>query len=139
MTMLRRAAKAIVFGPGVILTWPATVAHEVTHLAVGWRWIDEVEQWSLQKTYCDVTFEPIPRWGAWLTALAPTILGLLMAVLALVSLWGSGYSSAQRDWMQWVIILAFWLQYTWPSGADRSAFGLLEGGSGDATPGGEGT
>jgi hypothetical protein len=135
--MLRRIAKAVVFGPGIILTWPATVAHEATHLAVGWRWIDSVERWDLYETYADVRFGEIPRWGAWLTALAPTLLGMLMAVLAIVSLIHTGYSDAQRDWIQWTIILAYWIQFSWPSGADRSAFGLLEGGSPDATPGGE--
>jgi len=136
--MIKTALRAVVLGPGIVLTWPATLAHEVTHLAVGWRWIDEVHEWRLYETYADVRFGPIPRWGAWLTALAPTLLGLLMAVLALVSLWGAGYSSAQRDWIQWTIILAYWIQFSWPSGADRRAFGLLDGGSETATPGGEG-
>lgn len=135
--MLRTIGRALLYGPGIVLTWPATLAHEATHIAVGWHWIDEVHEWRLYETYADVEFGAVPRWGAWLTALAPTILGLLMAVLAVASLYGTGYSSAQRDWMQWVIIFAYWIQFSWPSAADRSAFGLLDGGSETATPGGE--
>lgn len=136
MTM-NKLLRALLLGPGIILTWPATLAHEATHIAVGWRWIDEVEQWSLYETYADVRFGSIPAWAAWLTALAPTLLGLLMAALAIASLIHTGYSQAQRDWIQWTIILGYWIQFSWPSGADRRAFGLLEGGSPDATPGGD--
>lgn len=135
--MIKTALRAVVLGPGIVLTWPATLAHEATHLAVGWHWIDSVESWDLYETYADVRFGEIPGWGAWLTALAPTLLGLLMAVVAVASLIHTGYSEAQKDWIQWVIILAYWIQFSWPSGADRAAFGLLEPDSQTSTTGGE--
>lgn len=114
--------------PVSLALWPAALAHEATHLAAGYRWLDGVNAYDLHPmrgAFVDVDLvDDAPRWARALVATAPTLVGTAFAASALVLLlvgggsWPDGTDVTGR----WLLIGAWWLVYTTPSKADRDAF-----------------
>jgi len=107
-----------------LLTLPVTAAHEATHAAVLYPW---VERWDYHidarraRVYYD-TRDDAPRVAVALGSLAPTVVGVLVASLVAVA-WALGgfavHPPAQVvGWAKLAIACVAWGVYTTPSPQD---------------------
>lgn len=113
--------------PIQLALWPASVAHELTHLAAGIPWTDEVAGYDvhpLRPNWVDIDLvEDAPGWARAVVSTAPTLVGISFAGAALVLLLvgGGSFPSAAASPGRWLLIGAWWLVYTTPSRADLDA------------------
>lgn len=113
--------------------WPASIAHELTHLLVGYRWADRVSGYDVhpcRPNYIELDIkESAPGWAVAIIAAAPVLVGTAFAASALVLLFAGGgdFPEASDTPGRWLLIAAWWFVYTAPSGDDIAA---LRGGSG---------
>lgn len=113
--------------------WPATLAHEGTHLAAGYRWADRVTGYDLSPlrgAYVELDFpDGTSRWVVAAVAIMPTVVGTAFAAAALTLLWlgGGRFPDAAAEPGRWLLITAWWLAYTVPSMDDLTA--LTPGGA----------
>ena len=90
----------------------AAVAHELTHAAAARALGGHVAEVDLLRLHVDFAFDPPSRWREELVYHAPTLVGVAVAPLILIS-WG---------WLQashLAIVLLAWLIYTFSGGSDR--------------------
>lgn len=111
------------------LTWPATVAHEATHLAAGWPWIQRVEGYNLHPlrshAWVSVSFRSeTPGWAIVIAGVAPTLLGVVFAAAfaMTVLVTGGELPAGGREPLLWLLVGAYWLIYTTPSRGDLTAY-----------------
>lgn len=122
-----------------VALWPATLAHEGTHLAAGYRWTERVTGYDLNPlrgAYVELDFaDGTSRWVVAAVAIMPTILGTAFAATALTLLWlgGGQFPDAAAEPGRWLLITAWWLAYTVPSMDDLAA--LTPGGASAGTGG----
>lgn len=108
------------------LTLPVRLLHELSHLAVALPWADD---WQIVVDADDAAArvswaEDTPAWGVVLSALAPALLGLGVALSALAFVLSTGRPLPQSlmDALWWTLGVVGWALYTAPSPADcRSA------------------
>lgn len=117
--------------------WPASVAHELTHLAVGYPWTRRVAGYDvhpLRPNWIELDIDDAaPGWAVAITAVAPSLVGVAFAasVLILLAVGGGQFPAAADTPGRWLLLAAWWFVYTSPSGEDIAA---LRGGSGGKHP-----
>lgn len=113
--------------PVSLALWPPALAHEATHLAAGYRWLDSVNGYDLHPlrgAFVDVDLvDDAPRWARATVATAPTLVGTAFAASAMVLLivGGGSWPASTAETGRWLLIGAWWLVYTAPSKADLKA------------------
>lgn len=108
-----------------VLLYPSTWAHEQTHYLVYRRHTSTVER-DYEPTQEDASIRlkglrGMPRWQYVLGALAPTLVGLLCALVAVTVSFTTLYpapAAVQRDLVEWLVVGGYWFTYTIPSTAD---------------------
>lgn len=107
--------------------WPASVAHELTHLAAGYVWTEQVSGYDVHPLRpnwiaLDIS-EAAPGWAVAITAVAPSLVGIAFAasVLVLLTVGGGSFPDAANEPGRWLLISAWWFVYTSPSGDDLAA------------------
>jgi len=109
-----------VFG---LATFPARLAHELTHVIAGLPW---AERWQVRinEHGADARIqwrEGTPGWAVALHALAPLIIGCVVAGLALGQLaTGRPLPQTIEAALWWTLGTLTWLLYTLPSDGDRT-------------------
>ncbi|RYJ07763.1 hypothetical protein ELS19_19805 [Halogeometricum borinquense] len=109
---------------------PVTVAHEATHAALLWPWIDDWA-WSIEidasrgaAFYCDLA-DDIPRWAVVLGHLGPTIVGTMIAAAVSIAWILTGFSDLPETvvgWAKLALALVAWGMYVAPSPDDLEVF-----------------
>jgi len=102
-----------------IVSWPATLLHELTHMLLAVPWAAEsaiiVDE---DGPACYVTWATsAPRWGIVLASLGPTLLGAIVGVLGLWQLATSPPGSLNQLLLS-AGIAAYWVIYVAPSEDD---------------------
>lgn len=117
------------------LLWPSAALHELTHLlpVVPWLTSVDVHLRGEASVTCEVASDT-PVWAIRLAAIAPTVVGVLIAGIIYVTvLAGSplSYTVTIREGLAveagvkplaWALCTAWWYWYTWPSEQDREQF-----------------
>lgn len=112
------------------LALPATLAHEVAHVAVGSPWAERVAiEWHPRDGLATAHIEwqdGAPDWAQAAAGIAPFVAGLVAAVMA-VGVWLRSdipAPSTAIGWSAWTIIAMWWVVFMTPSGQDlRTATG----------------
>lgn len=103
-----------------VLLYPATVAHELTHVLVlaPWTTRRDVDMAPTQGTArLRVETQDVPVWVGRVGALAPTLFGLVAGLLSVLFALGV-LESVARDPAVACAVAAYWFSYTCPSLAD---------------------
>lgn len=106
-------------GVARLASWPATLAHELTHMFAALPWAKESAVIVDDRgpahyvTWRDET----PRWAIWIASLAPTLLGSLVGVVGLARL-AMTPPSTLNEWALAAAIAGYWIIYVAPSGDD---------------------
>lgn len=115
-----------------VVLYPSTWLHEQTHYLVFRPYAttsthDYAATQEAASVFVEV--EGMPAWRYVLGALAPTLAGLIFAMLAVVASFTMPLGPARADAVQWLVIGAYWFTYTIPSMADiqTAAEGIVEG------------
>lgn len=117
--------------------WPPSVAHELTHLAVGYFWTDRVTGYDvhpLRPNYIELDIrDSTPGWAVAIIATAPVLVGVAFAaaVLVLLAVGGGDFPPTTDAPGRWLLLAAWWFVYTSPSRDDIDA---LRGGHESASP-----
>lgn len=129
--MIRRVADASV----QVALWPASIAHELTHLAVGYPWANRVTGYDvhpLRPNWIAMDIkDTAPGWAVAIIAVAPSLVGVAFAasVLILLAIGGGGFPEAVASPGRWLLIAAWWFVYTSPSRDDIAALRTGSGGN----------
>lgn len=130
-------ARGVVDRMTSVAVWPASIAHELTHLAVGYPWTQRVTGYDvhpMRPNWIALDIEDsAPGWAVAITAVAPSLVGVAFAASAVVLLLAGGgdFPDAAASPGRWLLIAAWWFVYTSPSRDDIDA---LRGGSGGEHP-----
>lgn len=120
-----------------VTIWPASIAHELTHLVVGYIWTDRVSGYDvhpMRPNWIELDIkDSAPGWAVAITAVAPSLVGVAFAasVLILLAAGGGDFPEAVASPGRWLLLAAWWFVYTSPSRDDIAA---LRGGSGGEHP-----
>lgn len=131
--MIHRLADASV----QLALWPASVAHELTHLAVGYLWTKRVAGYDihpLRPNWIELDFkDTAPGWAVAITAAAPSLVGVAFGASALILLavGGGGFPDIAASPGRWLLIAAWWFVYV---GSGKDDLAALRGDSGGTNP-----
>jgi hypothetical protein len=109
------------------LTLPATLLHEVAHVAVASPWADRVAiEWRPRTGGAMAHIDwrdSAPDWAMLAAGVAPFCLGLLAAGLAIAHATSTGVPepSGPLDWSRWSIVAMWWVVFVVPSRQDLRA------------------
>jgi hypothetical protein len=105
---------------------PVTIAHEVTHAALLWWWVDRWG-WDIDLDasrgaafYADLS-DDIPRWAVVLGHLGPTIVGTFIAAAVSIAWILTGFADLPATvdgWAKLALALVAWGMYVAPSPDD---------------------
>lgn len=102
------------------ISWPATLAHELTHMLVALPWAVESaiivdERGPAHYVRWD---DDTPAWAVWLASLAPTLLGSAVGLIGLLRLL-TAPPATLNTWLLAGAIAGYWTIYVAPSHDDR--------------------
>lgn len=104
-----------------IALYPSTWLHERTHYAVLRPYVtDARHDYTATQSEASITLavSNVPRWRYVLGALAPTLVGLLLATTAVLVSFTMPELASRGELLHWLLMGAYWFAYTIPSVAD---------------------
>lgn len=106
-----------------LLSLPATMAHELTHMLLAVPWAEEsaIIVDDVGVVHAVNWTDDAPRWGIILSSLGPTFLGALVGFVGLWQLLTST-PSGPNDWLIAGALAAWWVIYATPSGDDLDIY-----------------